>query len=167
MQTSCSKISDNLTNFLWDSVILGPNGQGRYFQSQVMRSYWVTRKFVKLSKYSCLLASCYWISSRLVFALFIQIIFLVKSFLGKFYRHLAIFIWSHYSPCIGFESYLWQICVFRKFLYHRVWEEITHYIVPHNLGHNIPIVPSATKLFQLAILFLSGLQSWNVFSNNK
>ena len=29
----------------------------------------------------------------------VKIIFLVKSFLGNFYRHLAIFIWSHWMGC--------------------------------------------------------------------
>ena len=28
-------------------------------------------------------------------------IFLVKSILGNFYRHLAIFIWSHWTQVIG------------------------------------------------------------------
>ena len=28
-----------------------------------------------------------------------SIIYLLKSFLGKFYRHLAIFFWSHWSYC--------------------------------------------------------------------
>ena len=29
-----------------------------------------------------------------------SLIFLVKSFLGNFYRHLAIFIWSHWSTTV-------------------------------------------------------------------
>ena len=32
-----------------------------------------------------------------IYHFFSKIIFLVKSFLGNFYRHLAIFIWSHCS----------------------------------------------------------------------
>ena len=34
-----------------------------------------------------------------------SIIFLVKSFLGNFYRHLAIFIWSHWLA-FSFENLL-------------------------------------------------------------
>ena len=37
-----------------------------------------------------------------------SVIFLVKSFLGNFYRHLAIFIWSHWWWEWGLISNIWS-----------------------------------------------------------
>ena len=36
--------------------------------------------------------------------------FLVKSFLGNFYRHLAIFIWSHWLLPKNTNGYMWCVC---------------------------------------------------------
>ena len=37
-----------------------------------------------------------------------SVIFLVKSFLGNFYRHLAIFFWSHWRS-VAFQRCLWSV----------------------------------------------------------
>ena len=40
-----------------------------------------------------------------------SLIFLVKSFLGKFYRHLAIFFWSHWTCGASYKALMVVMCI--------------------------------------------------------
>ena len=74
-----------------------------------------------------------------------SIIFLLKSFLGKFYRHLAIFFWSHCWVAAVLESF--TIIISKK---RETWPEILWYLTKWDSKICFTYPEVCTIFFQLA-----------------